>query len=159
MKDNKELALTEINRKYGHDIRAVSKTLRKDEDIIKAHWNKVYREPSYFIDFCSIIAIDNFGSGVNTFRLLQEIQIDYVKINRNVITSDDERGMIILENIISLADTLGYTVICDGAHEEADIQRLIQCGCKHFQSFFYEKPLAERFYERRLKDKVIIRRQ
>ena len=106
-----------------------------------------------------VIAIDNFGSGVNTFRLLQEIQIDYVKINRNVITSDDERGMIILENLISLADRLGYTVICDGAHEEADIQRLIQCGCKHFQSFFYEKPLAERFYERRLKDKVIIRRQ
>lgn len=69
MKDNKELALTEINRKYGHDIRAVSKTLRKDEDIIKAHWNKVYREPSYFIDFCSIIAIDNFGNSViDTFK-------------------------------------------------------------------------------------------
>ena len=69
IKDNKELALTEINRKYGHDIRAVSKTLRKDEDIIKAHWNKVYREPSYFIDFCSIIAIDNFGNSViDTFK-------------------------------------------------------------------------------------------
>lgn len=69
MKDNKELALTEINRKYGHDIRAVSKTLRKDEDIIKAHWNKVYREPSYFIDFCSIISIDNFGNSViDTFK-------------------------------------------------------------------------------------------
>ena len=106
-----------------------------------------------------VIAIDNFGSGVNTLRLLQEVQTDYVKINRNVITSDDERGMIILENLISLADRLGYTVICDGAHEEADIQRLIQCGCRHFQSFFYEKPLAERFYERCLKDKVIIRRQ
>ena len=69
MKDNKELALTEINRKYGHDIRAVSKTLRKDEDIIKAHWNKVYREPSYFIDSCSIIAIDDFGNSViDTFK-------------------------------------------------------------------------------------------
>lgn len=69
MKDNKELALTEINRKYGHDIRTVSKTLRKDEDIIKAHWNKVYREPSYFIDFCSIIAIDDFGNSIiDTFK-------------------------------------------------------------------------------------------
>lgn len=69
MKDNKELALTEINRKYGHDIRAVSKILRKDEDIIKAHWNKVYREPSYFIDFCSIIAIDDFGNSIiDTFK-------------------------------------------------------------------------------------------
>ena len=69
MKNNKELALTEINRKYGHDIRAVSKTLRKDKDIIEAHWNKVYKEPSYFIDFCSIIAIDDFGNSIiDTFK-------------------------------------------------------------------------------------------
>ena len=69
MKNNKELALTEINRKYGHDIRAVSKTLRKDKDIIEAHWNKVYNEPSYFIDFCSIIAIDDFGNSIiDTFK-------------------------------------------------------------------------------------------
>ena len=53
----------------GHDIREVSKALRKDKDIIEAHWNKVYREPSYFIDFCSIIAIDDFGNSViDTFK-------------------------------------------------------------------------------------------
>ncbi len=106
-----------------------------------------------------IITIDNFGSGLTTLRLLQEVELDFVKINRNVITSDDERGMIILENMITLADKLGYTVICDGAHEEEDIKRLIQCGCKHFQSFFYEKPLTERFFEKRLKDRIITRRQ
>lgn len=105
------------------------------------------------------ISIDNFGSGLTTLRLLQEVQIDYVKINREVITSDDDRGMTILENMISLADKLGYTVICDGAHEDADIKRLIKCGCKHFQSFFYEKPLTERFFERQLKNPLITRRQ
>lgn len=106
-----------------------------------------------------IITIDNFGSGLTTLKLLQEVQLDYVKINRNVITSDDERGMIVLENMIYLADKLGYTVICDGAHEEDDIKRLIQCGCMHFQSFYYEKPLTERFFERTLKNRVIPRRQ
>lgn len=69
MKDNKELALFEINGKYGHDIREVSKALRKDKDIIKAHWNKVYRDPSYFIGFCSIIAVDDFGNNIiDTFK-------------------------------------------------------------------------------------------
>lgn len=69
MKNNKELALTEINRKYGHDIRKVSKALRKDKDIIEAHWNKVYRDPSYFIGFCSIVAIDDFGNNIiDTFK-------------------------------------------------------------------------------------------
>ena len=83
IKDNKELALTEINRKYGHDIRAVSKTLRKDEDIIKAHWNKVYREPSYFIDFCSIIAIDNFGNSViDTFKSIELKRHTQARIDR-----------------------------------------------------------------------------
>ena len=69
MKENKELALMEINREYGHDIRTISKNLRKDRDIIKAHWNKVYKDPSYFIGFCSIIAIDDFGNDIiDTFK-------------------------------------------------------------------------------------------
>ncbi len=64
MKNNKELALLEINRKYGHNIKDVSKELRKDKDIIKAHWEKIYRNPTYFINFCSIIAIDDFGNSI-----------------------------------------------------------------------------------------------
>ena len=69
MKENKELALMEINRKYGHDIRTISKKLRKDKDIIKAHWNKVYKDPSYFTGFCSIIAVDDFGNDIiDTFK-------------------------------------------------------------------------------------------
>lgn len=125
----------------------------KDELLLLKQCTKKLKETGI------LITIDNFGSGLTTLRLLQEVQLDYVKINRDVITSDDERGMIILENMITLADKLGYTVICDGAHEEEDIKRLIQCGCKHFQSFFYEKPLTERFFERRLKNRIIPRRQ
>lgn len=63
LKDNKELALCEINRKYGHDIKSICKELRRDEDIIKAHWNKIYSEPTYFMG-CSIIAIDDFGNNI-----------------------------------------------------------------------------------------------
>lgn len=79
MKNNKELALIEINRKYGHDIREFQKSLRKDKDIIKAHWNKVYKNPSYFGGFCSVIAIDNFGNTIiDTFKkeeLKRHIQV------------------------------------------------------------------------------------
>lgn len=60
MKNNKELALLEINREYGHDIREVSKELRNDKEIIEAHWNKAYRYTLY----CSIIAIDDFGNNI-----------------------------------------------------------------------------------------------
>lgn len=74
LKENKELALMEINRKYGHDIRAVSKKLRQDKDIIEAHWKKVFRDPSYFINFCSIISVDDFGNSIIEKFISAELQ-------------------------------------------------------------------------------------
>lgn len=61
--DNKERAILEINSKYFPNIKAISKELRKDKDIIKAYWEKVYNDPTYFMG-CSIIAIDDFGNSI-----------------------------------------------------------------------------------------------
>ena len=74
LKENKELALIEINRKYGHNIREVSKKLRQDKDIIEAHWKKVFRDPSYFINFCSIISVDDFGNSIIEKFKSEELQ-------------------------------------------------------------------------------------
>ena len=69
MKNNKELALTQINNKHYHDIRRVSKKLRIDKDIVEAHWKKIYKDPSFYKDFCSIIGIDDFGNKIiDTFK-------------------------------------------------------------------------------------------
>ena len=61
--DNKERAISEINCKYFPNIKAISKELRKDKDIIKAYWEKVYKDPTCFMG-CSIIAIDDFGNSI-----------------------------------------------------------------------------------------------
>lgn len=61
--DNKERAILEINSKYFPNIKAISKELRKDKDIIKAYWEKVYKDPTCFMG-CSIIAIDDFGNSI-----------------------------------------------------------------------------------------------
>ena len=62
LKNNKELALMEIHRKYGHNIREFSKKLRLDKEIIEEHWKKVYKDPSNIGPFCSVIGVDKFGN-------------------------------------------------------------------------------------------------
>ena len=62
LKNNKELALMEIHRKYGHNIREFSKKLRLDKEIIEEHWKKVYKDPSNIGPFCSVIGVDEFGN-------------------------------------------------------------------------------------------------
>ena len=62
LKNNKELALMEIHRKYGHNIREFSKKLRLDKEIIEEPWKKVYKDPSNIGPFCSVIGVDKFGN-------------------------------------------------------------------------------------------------
>ena len=66
-KDNKELALLEINNGLC-DVREIPKKLRKDKEIVGTYWKKMYSTakdmwcaPGFF---CSIVAIDDFGNEI-----------------------------------------------------------------------------------------------
>ncbi|MCR5286990.1 MAG: GGDEF domain-containing phosphodiesterase [Saccharofermentans sp.] len=100
------------------------------------------------------VTIDKFGLGRSSLDLLQDLKADYLKFDFGQLSLDDPRGSIIVKDMINLAEMLGFTVICKGVRTREDANELMLSGCTHFQSFIYDKPLSERFFERRLKNPV-----
>ena len=98
------------------------------------------------------VTIDKFGLGRSSLDLLQDLKADYLKFDFGQLSLDDPRGSIIVKDMINLAEMLGFTVICKGVKTREDANELMLCGCTRFQSFIYDKPLSERFFERRLKN-------
>lgn len=98
------------------------------------------------------VTIDKFGLGRSSLDLLQDLKADYLKFDFGQLSLDDPRGSIIVKDMINLAELLGFTVICKGVKTREDANELMLCGCTRFQSYIFDKPLSERFFERRLKN-------
>ena len=99
-----------------------------------------------------LVTLDKFSTGQSTLTLLHDMEASYVKISADRFDPDDPKGRIIANDMINLANTLGYKVICEGVESQKQADDLMMCGCKYFQSFFYDKPLSERFFVSRLQD-------
>ena len=99
-----------------------------------------------------IVTLDKFSTGQSTLTLLHDIDASYVKIDADRFDPEDPKGRIIANDMINLANILGYKVICEGVKSQKQADDLMMCGCKLFQSFFYDKPLSERFFVNRLQN-------
>ncbi|WP_029457287.1 sensor domain-containing protein [Solidesulfovibrio alcoholivorans] len=89
------------------------------------------------------IAIDDFGTGYSSLSYLRQLPIDHLKIDRSFISGADCDGesQEIVKSIISLARSLGLTVIAEGVEREDQLDRLRQCACDKAQGFMFSRPL------------------
>lgn len=99
-----------------------------------------------------LVTLDKFSTGQSTLTILHDMEANYVKIDAGRFNSDDPKGRIIANEMIHLANSLGYKVICEGVESQKQADDLVSCGCNLFQSFIYDKPLSERFFVNRLEN-------
>ena len=99
-----------------------------------------------------IVTLDKFSTGQSTLTLLHDMDASYVKIDAGRFDPEDPKGRIIANEMINLAGILGYKVICEGIESQKQADDLVNCGCNLFQSFYYDKPLSERFFVNRLEN-------
>ena len=99
-----------------------------------------------------LVTLDKFSTGQSTLTLLHDMDASYVKIGADRFDPEDPKGRIITKDMINLANILGYKVICEGVESQKQADDLMMCGCNLFQSFYYDKPLSERFFVNRLQN-------
>lgn len=95
------------------------------------------------------ISLDDFGTGYASFRHLRELVFDEVKIDRS-FTSDlgrDRSADVLVEAVISIADSLGLQVIAEGVETEEQRQRLMAMGCRAGQGYLWNRALSAREVE------------
>jgi EAL domain-containing protein (putative c-di-GMP-specific phosphodiesterase class I) len=88
------------------------------------------------------ILLDDFGSGYTTFGDLQNLDISIVKIDSHITQNAvTENGYIILENIVRMAQSIGFKTLCEGVETKEQEDAAIKAGCDLLQGFYYYKPM------------------
>lgn len=83
------------------------------------------------------ISVDNFGSGDSSYKILNHLSVDELKIDRTLLYSamNSKRMRNILKNIIQLGHALGTDVICEGIETKEQENFLMKLGCNLGQGF------------------------
>lgn len=90
------------------------------------------------------INIDDFGTGYSNLSYLMQLPISTLKIDRSFINPLEfaGRNLEIVQTILTLARSLGMTVIAEGVETEAQLEQLKNLNCGSAQGYFFAKPMS-----------------
>ena len=97
-----------------------------------------------------MVSIDDFGSGFSSLNLLKSLPVDILKIDKEFFSNATllKNDEIIISSIISMANRMNISVICEGVETKEQINFLRNNQCDMVQGYYYAKPIsADEFNE------------
>ena len=87
-------------------------------------------------------ALDDFGSGLSSFRYLRELPADYLKIDGSFVCnmSRNAHDRAVVAAINEVGHTLGIDTIAEHAHDAATVRSLRQMGVDYAQGYAFGAP-------------------
>jgi len=92
------------------------------------------------------LSIDDFGTGYSSLAYLKLLPIHTLKLDRAFIKNleFDENDQVICSASISLAHSLGLSVVGEGIETEKQKDFLISKGCDYLQGYLFSRPLPSK---------------
>lgn len=94
-----------------------------------------------------VVSIDDFGIAYSSLNLLNDIQVDVIKIDKSFISnlsidnSENSKDKIIIKNVLNMIHELGIKSLFEGVEKAEHTRFLKEVGCVYGQGYYYEKPL------------------
>jgi diguanylate cyclase (GGDEF)-like protein len=93
----------------------------------------------------STVSIDDFGAGYTSFRNLQMLHVDTVKIDGSFVKglSTSPENQVFVRTLVGLAKNFNLRTVAEWVESEQDAQLLHSMGVDYFQGFFFGEPELE----------------
>ncbi|HQG00801.1 MAG TPA: GGDEF domain-containing phosphodiesterase, partial [Clostridia bacterium] len=91
------------------------------------------------------ISIDDFGAGYSSFKALQTLDFDIIKLDAVFLKTNPnnpKKNVNLLSGVIALAKTLGMKVIAEGVETHQEVALLRELKCDVIQGFIYARPMT-----------------
>lgn len=143
-KNNLVKDICEIVDKYDVDRKYIHFELTETASYNNAHYflevMKQLRDEGFSL------SLDDFGTGYSSFKMLKDMPLNSLKIDKTFVDSiasenDNEKGRLILKDIVSMTNHLNLKCIAEGVEEEEQKNILRDWGCDYIQGYFYSKPI------------------
>lgn len=96
------------------------------------------------------VHMDDFGSGYSSLNMLNDVNIDVLKLDMKFLSISENRmgkGLGILEAVINMARMMGTKVIVEGVETKEQVNFLLDMGCEYAQGYFFYKPVPMEEFE------------
>jgi len=95
------------------------------------------------------LSLDDFGTGYSSLRLLRDLRVDDVKVDRSFVNGVDadaaDTAMVRL--VVETSHALGLTVTAEGVERPEQLAALAALGCDHVQGFLLGRPVPVADFE------------
>ena len=114
------------------------------ESVAMAHPEEARRQMCRLREMGCAISLDDFGTGYSSLAYLKSLPITEVKIDRSFIhgVPADHYDMAIAQTIITLAHSLGLSLVAEGVENEDQLAFLRAHACEHYQGWLFAPALS-----------------
>lgn len=87
-------------------------------------------------------SIDDFGTGFSSLSYLKHLPLDFLKIDQSFVADvhSNPGSAAICRALLTLAHTLGLSVVAEGVENPDQYRWLKENGCEHLQGYFIARP-------------------
>lgn len=89
------------------------------------------------------VALDDFGSGYSSLRMLLRYPSSIIKLDRSLITEvmESRENLNFIRSIVFACHQFGKTVCIEGVETEAQNELILDTGCDMIQGYYYYRPM------------------
>lgn len=96
-----------------------------------------------------IFALDDFGTGYASFRYMQLLPIEILKIDQTFISSllKSEKTQRLIDGMVKFGKSMNLTVLAEGVETEEQKDLLKNYGCDSVQGYYISRPVEAKEIE------------
>ena len=89
------------------------------------------------------VALDDFGTGYSSLAYLQQLDIDFIKIDKSFVhgLAPHSTHFILCKAMVVMAHAMGLRVVAEGVETAQQRDLLLEVGCDFAQGYLFSRPL------------------